>query len=626
MAQLCTGSLGDPVVNINFGSGAANPGESLASATTNYSYVFSTCPNDGSYTVVNSTKGCFNNTWFELTEDHTPGDLNGYMMLVNASYTPGVFFLDTVKNLCGGTTYEFSAWILNILRSASCGNNGINPNITLSIETTKGDVIQNYSTGNIPNLATTKWNQYGFYFTLPANVSDLVLRMINNAPGGCGNDLALDDITFRPCGPKVNAAFANLGNVTDTAHFCIVDNKSISIDGSVQAGYNNPALQWQESDDNGITWNDISGAITNAYTRSFSIAGTFKYRLATAEVGNINIARCRISSNILTVIIDAIPQPGITVSSPVCVGLPISLNAKNGDQYTWTGPNGFSSAIAAPIITTASLNNNGKYYVLVKTDGGCSKADSVLITVHALPIADAGADVSICEGTSTNLLANGGQTYLWTPVTGLSKSNVADPIASPLINTTYTVVVTDQNNCYAKDSVNVKVLKNPSANAGPDRKMMAGETIQLNGVAGGSFASYFWTPALNIDNTSILTPKVNPVTDFIYTLHVLSDNGCGTATDDLFIRVFKKISVPNAFSPNDDGINDIWDIKDLNSYPESTTKVFNRYGQVVFQSQGYSKPWDGRYNGKPLPFGTYYYTIDRKNDFPLLSGWIVIVR
>jgi gliding motility-associated-like protein len=624
-AQLCTGSLGDPVVNINFGAGS-NPGNPLPSATTNYSFTVSTCPNDGSYTVVNSTASCFNNTWFSLPADHTPGDNNGYMMLVNASFTPGVFYLDTVKNLCGGTTYEFSAWILNLLKSSACNGNGIQPNITFSIEGTDGVVIQNYSTGNIPNLSSPEWKQYGFFFTLPVNVSNLVVRMTNNAPGGCGNDLALDDIAFRPCGPGVNAAFANINNLTDTAHYCISDNKSITIGGSVQAGYNNPAFQWQESDDNGFTWTDITGASTNSYTQSFFAAGIFKYRMAVAETGNINVARCRVLSNELTIIIDAIPQADVSNSSPVCVGLPIMLNAKNGAQYSWTGPNGFSSSLASPVIASATTNSAGKYYVLVKTMGGCSQADSTLVIVHSLPIADAGASVAICENANTTLQATGGQTFLWAPAAGLSNTNISNPIASPLATTTYTVQVTDPNNCSAKDTVTVIVLKKPAANAGPDKRITAGQTVQLNGTVSGDVSSYFWTPAQFINNPTILTPEVSPLYDLVYTLHVLSGNGCGAASDDVFVRVFKKITVPNAFSPNGDGINDSWDIQALESYPESTTKVFNRYGQLVFQTTGYNRPWNGTYNGKPLPFGTYYYIIDRKNEFPLLSGWVVIVR
>jgi gliding motility-associated-like protein len=625
MAQLCTGSLGDPVVNITFGSGP-NPGNPLPSASTNYFYTTALCPNDGSYTVVNSTSGCFNSTWHTVAEDHTPGDMDGYMMLINASFNPGVFYLDTVKNLCSGTTYEFSAWMLNVLKSSACGGNGNRPNITFSIENTNGTIIQTYNTGDISNLSSPQWNQYGFFFTLPATVSDLVLRMTNNAPGGCGNDLALDDITFRPCGPKVNAAFANVNGAGDSTNFCISDNKSITVSGGVQAGYNNPAFQWQQSLDNGITWTDIAGASTNSYTTVFSVAGVFKYRMTASEAGNINIARCRVSSNVLTIIIDAIPIPQATNSSPVCIGSSVTLTAKDGTQYTWTGPNGFSSSIASPTITSPKLNDAGKYYVQVKTKGGCSKIDSTVITLNPLPLANAGKAVNICENSSANLLATGGINYQWTPATGLSDAEIATPVASPLITTRYTVKVTNQFNCDATDTVTVTVLKKPVADAGTDKKIIEGQSVQLTAIPGGDVGSYFWTPAQFINNTSILTPVVSPLTDFTYTFHVLSGNGCGAASDDVFVRVFKKIIIPNAFSPNADGINDVWNIEALESYPESITQVFNRYGQLVFRSKGYNKPWDGKYNGKPMPFGTYYYIIDRKNDFPLLNGWVIILR
>src|SRR5450432_3376729 len=85
-AQLCQGSLGDPVVNITFGSGT-NPGPPL-NGLTNYTYFPADCPNDGNYTIANSTSGCFGGTWLSVSEDHTPGDINGYMMVVNASYNP----------------------------------------------------------------------------------------------------------------------------------------------------------------------------------------------------------------------------------------------------------------------------------------------------------------------------------------------------------------------------------------------------------------------------------------------------------------------------------------------------------------------------------------------------------
>src|SRR5215212_10718062 len=126
VSQLCTGSLGDPIVNITFGAGT-NPGSSLTAAATNYIYVSGDCPNDGFYTVRNSTASCFSNTWISAFSDHT-GDPNGYFMLVNASFNPGAFYVDTVDVLCNNTTYEFAAWIMNVLGNNSCSP-AIQPNL-----------------------------------------------------------------------------------------------------------------------------------------------------------------------------------------------------------------------------------------------------------------------------------------------------------------------------------------------------------------------------------------------------------------------------------------------------------------------------------------------------------------
>ena len=105
-AQLCIGSLGDPVVNITFGAGN-NPGPAVAAATTNYQYVTNACPVNGDYTLLNKGVEC-NYGWHVLQGDHT-GNANGYFMLIDASFEPGDFYLDTVKNLCANTTYEFAA-------------------------------------------------------------------------------------------------------------------------------------------------------------------------------------------------------------------------------------------------------------------------------------------------------------------------------------------------------------------------------------------------------------------------------------------------------------------------------------------------------------------------------------
>jgi hypothetical protein len=107
---------------------------------------------------------------------------------------------------------------MNVQKSTACGGVTIKPNVTFSIEKTDGTVIQSYNTNNIATTASPTWLQFGFFFTTPVGVSDVVLRMRNIAPGGCGNDLALDDITFRRCGPLVSSTIVGTG--TNSANVC----------------------------------------------------------------------------------------------------------------------------------------------------------------------------------------------------------------------------------------------------------------------------------------------------------------------------------------------------------------------------------------------------------------------
>ena len=625
IAQLCQGSLGDPIINITFGSGA-NPGPQLSAATTAYQYASFDCPNDGSYAVRNSTANCFGNTWQSLYSDHT-GDGSGYFMLVNASLAPSAFYLDTVKGLCGNTTYEFAAWVINVLQPYACQGNGIQPNLSFSIAKTDGTILQSYNSGNIPAQSSPVWQQFGFFFTTPVGVSDIVLRIFNNARGGCGNDLALDDITFRPCGPKLDPSI--VGITADTADVCDGVAKSYSFTCAVSTGFNNPVFQWQQKINDG-TWTDIPGATATTYSQNFpatTAIGKYYFRLAAVEIGNANSLKCRVVSPPLLVEVHANPETNTGNNGPVCEGSTLLLSANSGTQYAWTGVNNFSGSGSPVTINSTQLTMAGKYYVLVTDKFGCVNTDSTFVNVNPTPVAvTTFSSVTICLGSSVQLVSSGGSSYSWVPATALSSAAISNPIASPKNTIQYMVIVSNQFACSDSAAVEVIVNESPTANAGPDKSIIQGHSVLLSGSATGQSVTYSWSPATYLDNAQILQPLANPPNDINYTLTVVSTNGCGTAIDTMHVFWYKDIFIPTAFTPNGDGINDYWRIPALNAFSTFELLVFDRYGKIVFQNKNANQPWDGTYKGEPQPIGSYVYQITL-NQFPgLLKGTVTIIR
>ncbi|WP_171606292.1 gliding motility-associated C-terminal domain-containing protein [Limnovirga soli] len=623
-AQLCTGSLGDPIVSINFGAGTGR-GAALGSSVTAYTYSSSGELGEGVYTIANTTSGLKGNAW-HVTKDHT-GNTNGYMMVVNSAKlaSEGIFYTKTVIGLCPGTTYEFSAWLINIM-NPSAGTDQYHPNVTFRINTTTGTELGTYSTGSIVQSSSATWHQYGFYFTTGTS-SEVVITILNIAPSAMpGNDIALDDIAFRACGPSVATEFVGGGTSKEVCDGTIA---TFTLSANVSSGYNNPAYQWQVSKDNGSTWQDILGATSTYYSGTLTAVAVYLYRLAVASGTNILSANCRIVSNAVSYTIHTNPAITATDNSPTCYGdtLKLYVTGDNTSTFTWTGPNNFSSAVQNPVINGLIAANNGNYIVKVKTSAGCTNTDTLLVDVDGSPTVDAGNSSAICEGNSVTLNGVGsGSSFLWSPAETLSNALIATPVATPADTTIYTLTVSN-GQCSSKDTVIINVWKKPIANAGTDKYMIEGTSVTLNGSVTVANGTYNWEPEYNITESASLTPVVAPAFDTTYTFFVSSSNGCGTTSDQVRVKVYKKISIPNTFSPNNDGINDTWSILQLNTYTSASISVFNRWGQIVFRSTGYTNAWDGRYNGKLLPVGTYYYIIDLKTSIPLhYTGWIALLR
>lgn len=624
VAQLCQGSLGDPIVNITFGEGN-NPGAALSAATTAYNYNSVDCPDDGFYAVRNSSYDCFASSWHSIATDHT-GNHNGYFMLVNASLQPSAFYVDTVRGLCSNTTFEFAAWIMNVLKPMSCPGGAIQPNLTFTISKIDGTVLQTYTTGFIASQLSPQWRQYGFFFTMPSDVSDVILYIFNNSHGGCGNDLALDDITFRPCGPQITASVQ--GYSTNTISYCETAARSFNFSATLSAGYNDPAYQWQQSSD-GHNWTDIAAANSTNYTVNLgaNAEGVYYYRLAAAERSSFSSEKCRVVSQVISITKGRKPVTNMSITSPACEGAPVTFSAGGGSNYQWyRDGGGLGVKEAVFTIPVADINLTGKIYVKVEGSGGCFAIDSTILTILPKPNGTVSFNsASICVGRSIQLDAAGGVSYSWSPSIGLSGADAPDPLATPTTTTNYVVTVTGSNSCTDKDTVAVHVIENIVADAGADKIIIKGDAVQLvNTTVEGT---YLWSPNENINNVTVKEPVVSPQQDINYILTATSLAGCNTDMDTVHVFVYNDIYIPKAFSPDGNGINDTWNIPALQAFPDFELYVYNRSGKIVYQCKNLFIPWDGYYKASPLDPGSYVYFI-KLNDAKsrVLKGSLVLLR
>jgi gliding motility-associated-like protein len=180
--------------------------------------------------------------------------------------------------------------------------------------------------------------------------------------------------------------------------------------------------------------------------------------------------------------------------------------------------------------------------------------------------------------------------------------------------------------CYIPaDSLTVKFVPPPTVYAGGTRYVLKGYTITLTPTVSDNNVHYLWSPDVDINDDTLKNPVITGDINRTYTLTVTDVRGC-VAQDTAQIIVSPKISVNNTFTPNGDGINDYWDIVGLIAYPDATVDIFDRYGQKVFHSLSYPKPWDGTLGGKPLPVGVYYYVINTHINGQVLSGYVTIIR
>ena len=380
--------------------------------------------------------------------------------------------------------------------------------------------------------------------------------------------------------------------------------------------------------------------------------GNFQLILQVGSDGNTLLSECDTPSIAgAAVPFEVLPKPVPGFGFPASVCLPdgtvaftnfstISNGTGNTLQYLWnfndpaSGANNIST-LKTPshrYLTIGPFNVN----LRVTSNGGCIRDTTVLLNIiHPQPKTGFGiSKPAICLGDAVIFTdstdAKDGITVFWNWNLGDSTViNTQNPAHIYGAEKTYNVSLYSINShgCYSDTlTKSITVHPYPAVDAGADRFVLEGGTVFMKIFVTGSNLQYLWTPSLYLNNARIANPRSMDIrNDITYTLTVTSTGDC-TASDNVFIKVLKIPKVPNTFTPNNDGINDFWEIQYLEDYPNNHVQVFTRSGQLVFESRGYYKAWNGMYKGKSLAADTYYYILEPGSGRDPFTGFVTIIK
>ncbi len=320
------------------------------------------------------------------------------------------------------------------------------------------------------------------------------------------------------------------------------------------------------------------------------------------------------TSNIIVLHVSAVVTPTFDTIGPLCQNsIPpvLPVTSKEGITGSWS-----------PASINTSVLGTTTYKFTPSPADSCSSPASVNIAI-----------VSSVAPTFPTIAGSYCQNDTATSLPQISKEGIHGTWSPSSINTTdvgravYTFTPL-AGSCGIALQISIVVNPLPGLIMGPDTTIAPGTNTILNVSVTGNIAAYQWNPSTGLNDATIKNPVASPSVTTVYTLNITDDKGC-EASGSMKVTVSggtSKILVPNAFSPNGDGINDTWVITNLFVYPGVTVDVYNRYGQLVFHSENNNKTWDGTYNGKLLPMATYYYIIDPKNNEKKIAGSVTIFK
>jgi gliding motility-associated-like protein len=327
--------------------------------------------------------------------------------------------------------------------------------------------------------------------------------------------------------------------------------------------------------------------------------------------------------------VTVVPEPpGGQVYDPIdiCTGYGTSLPGSNGDAWLWEPTTNLNMAnVQNPYATPTS---DITYTVAIQNICGIGTDE---VSVHVIiPTAQASEDGGICRGDAFNVSASGndpdGSSYSWSPAQLVSQSTSNNTYVFPLFTTTFTVYITDSNGCSASDELTVYVGQPPYVDAGPNRDVEWLDQIRLLGSTSGD--TYWWTPAENLSCSYCTLPEVQSDEPGWYVFHALDENGC-EGMDSTYLDIFYPIYVPNSFTPNNDGVNDVFFVSGLRLQGYRLI-IYNRWGEEVFYSEDGEKVWAGESKNEThfCPDGVYLYSLryEDQDGAHLLHGHVSLLR
>jgi gliding motility-associated-like protein len=319
----------------------------------------------------------------------------------------------------------------------------------------------------------------------------------------------------------------------------------------------------------------------------------------------------------------------------VCRDNFVQLNATGATSYVWDASSSLSctdcaSPLAAPADST-------RYFVTGSTSFGCTARDSVIVKVRQHFKVAVSPGENICVGSFVQLTATGADQYQWSPSAGLNNAGIASPIASPAVSTLYTVIAIDNDHCFADTaSININVSPIPTVAAGVDITLGVGSSVQLQAAGSADVISWVWTPGSNLSCVTCPNPVASPKQTTQYSVEVMNSGGCKSSDAlTVFVVCIKgNLFIPNTFSPNGDGINDMFYPRGTGVYLIKSLRIYNRWGEIVFEKLNFnvndaSAGWNGLYKGQKLSPDVFVYTCEvvcENNEVLLSTGDVTLIR